>query len=85
MIETYKHVDQIANREDLVAFIVALRADLASAPEKWENPTLDRFLGALASWTEDMDGAFKYKGEPTPGTPTWRTFGLMLLAASVYE
>jgi hypothetical protein len=80
-----ERVANISSREELIAFIEVLHADLKDRPEKWENPTLDRFLGALASWTRDMDGYYAYKGETTPEVPTWRTFGEMLVAARIYE
>lgn len=52
----HEQVSEIQTRADLVAFVIALQGDLRVQPEKWENSTLDAFLGALASWTEDMDG-----------------------------
>ena len=75
----------IASREDFIAFVSALRRDLLRDPDGWENPTLDRYLDALAAWGEDLDGFFANRGEPTPTEPSWRLFGMMLLAAKYYE
>lgn len=85
MTKVHEQVEQIETRHDLVALIQALRSELAASPDEWENVTLERFLDALASWTEDMDAVLSRTGEPVPTAPTWRTFGQMLLAASVYE
>jgi hypothetical protein len=85
MKELHEQVAEIQTRADLVAFIEALRADLKANPKKWENPTLEAFLAALASWTEDMDGYYQNHGRAVPQTPTWRTLGEMLAAARVYE
>lgn len=85
MKELHEQVAEIQTRADLVAFVEALRADLKANPKKWENATLDTFLGALASWTEDMDGYYRNHGREVPQTPTWKTVGEMLAAARIYE
>lgn len=71
----------ISTRQDLAAFILALRHELEQEPEAWENRTLGDFLEALARWTEDMDGYFLNRGEEVPQQPTWQTLALMLRAA----
>ncbi len=85
MKKLHEQVAEIQTRADLVAFIKALRADLKAEPKKWENATLESFLGALASWTEDMNGYYENQSREVPKTPTWRTLGEMLAAARVYE
>ena len=85
MSTLHEQAAAIKTREDLVEFVVALQVDLLSHPERWENASLDRFLGALASWIEDMDGYYLNQGKPSPETPGWRTIGEMLAAARIYE
>ena len=85
MKQLHEQVEEIATREDLVAFIEALRRDLDADPTQWKNPSLERFLGALASRIEDMDGFYRNQGRAIPKTPTWKTVGEMLAAARVYE
>lgn len=84
-VKLHDRVNSIQTREDLIAFIQALHADLRDDPDSWENPTLDRFLEALGAWMEDMDGYYDYAGRPRPERPDWRTFGDMLMAAKLYE
>ena len=72
-------------REDLARFTRALRDDLLAYEAQWENPTLERFLEAFASWCIDMPGYFASRGEPQPQQPDWRLVGRMLMAASKYE
>jgi hypothetical protein len=81
----HEQVAEIQTRADLVAFVEAFQSDLRQQPENWENSTLDSFLGALASWIEDMDGYYQNKGSEVPRSPTWKTFGEMLAAARIYE
>lgn len=72
----YNH--SIRTREDFVAFVRALSADLYDNPETWENGSLERFLEALAAWAEDMDGK-------KPQRPDWQVVGDMLMAAKGHE
>ena len=46
--------DSIETRQDLARFVNLLRQDLANNADAWENPTLDRYLEALAGWIADM-------------------------------
>ena len=85
MSELNEEVSAITTRADLVNFIEVLRADLITKPEKWENPTLESYLGALASWIGDMDGYYRNHGRDVPVAPTWKSIGEMLAAARVYE
>jgi len=84
-MEINKQVDGIESRQDLVEFIEALRNDLVQRSNEWENPTLERFLGALAAWTADLDGYFQNRGEQVPSEPSWRLVGNLLYAAKIYE
>ena len=68
----YNH--SIRSREDFVAFVRALSADLYDNPETWENGSLERFLEALAACVDDMDGQ-----------PDWKSVGDMLMAAKGHE
>ena len=84
-MELHEQADAVQSRGDLVAFIHALRSDLAANEPAWENPTLGRYLEALAAWTNDMDGAFHNQGKEVPPQPTWQLVAAMLYAAHRYE
>ena len=84
-MELNDEVERIESREDLVAFMNSLRSEYGLRPDWWENRDLKSYLEALAGWTEDMDGYFRNHGLEPPLTPTWRVFGMMLIAATMYE
>jgi len=84
-MELHERVNNIKTKQDLGQFVGALRADLATNPEGWENPTLDRFLEAMEAWIADMEGYYKNRGEEPADSPTWKTFGDILIAATMYE
>jgi hypothetical protein len=84
-------VDSVTSRASFVRFVEALLADwregsraerqapsspYGAAASGWENPTLERFLEALASYTEDAE---------LPEQPSWHTFAQVLAAARIYE
>jgi hypothetical protein len=77
--------DEIHSREDLVAFIRDLHRDYLQRGEDWENSTLDRFLEALASWTEDAGGWYQNFGKELPANGDWTFIARALSAATVYE
>jgi len=86
MTELNDLVETIETREDLVQFIEALLQDLTAHEDSWENPTLKRYLAALAAWTQDMEGYFQnIHRTSVPTEPSWKLIGYMLLAASIYE
>ena len=83
--------ESVTSRADFVRFVQALLADwhasdraermtpsppYGPATGGWENPTLDRFLEALAAYAADA---------PLPEQPSWRTFAEVLATAKVYE
>lgn len=82
LVESY---ESIRTRQDLSRFVQTLRHDLLRNEDGWENPTLERFLEALAGWITDMDGYFENQNIPEPGQPDWKLVGQMLFAASMYE
>jgi hypothetical protein len=75
----------LRTREEFAAFVDRLREDLLNRPGDWENPTLDRFLDAMASWVAASHGYFRNIGEPYPEGINWSFFAGVLLAARIYE
>lgn len=84
-MKPHEQVNAIGTKDDLVAFIKALRANLLSNPQEWENATLDQYLAALAGWLEDSAGYYNRTGQSVPAIPSWKNVAEMLIAAKVYE
>jgi hypothetical protein len=78
-------VQHVETHQDLAEFISAVQQYLHDEPKDWENPTLDRYLDAMSRWTESMDGFYKWRDEEMPENPSWKTFAMMLIAATMYE
>ncbi|MCQ4045890.1 hypothetical protein ACFOSC_17280 [Streptantibioticus rubrisoli] len=65
--------------------ILSLRADLLERGDKWENPTLERYLEALASWLAVSPNWYRNFGQEMPTGGDWTLFARALSAAVVYE
>lgn len=70
--------DLMKTREDVVAAIRNLLVDLKENPDSWENPTLERYLDAMAAWVESSG---KKHNQPL----TWDLVVEMFEAAKIYE
>src|SRR5262245_43645736 len=81
----HEQIALVDSKQALAIFVESLRDDLRHNPASWENSTLERFLGALASWIEDSDGYYRNRGESVPTAPSWRNVAEMLAAARIYE
>jgi hypothetical protein len=68
----------MANFIDVSDEIHKLLVDLKRHPDDWENPTLNRYLEAMAAWIE----AYGKKYNPEP---SWDFIIQMLKAAKIYE
>jgi hypothetical protein len=75
----------VTSKETLADFVADLRADLKTNENKWENPTIGRYLEAMEAWIRDMDGYYKNTGQQIPEHPNWRTLAEILYAAKIYE
>ena len=65
-------------REDTVTTIRSLLSELQEKPDSWENPSLARYLDAMAAWLEDS-------GRKSNQPPSWDLIIDMLKAAKIYE
>lgn len=71
----------VRSKSEPIEFIKALRDNLEADRESWENASLERYLGALASWLDDCDGFYSRVGRPPPDAPSWGNVAEMLIAA----
>jgi hypothetical protein len=85
MEELIKKHDNLNTKEDFVSFVELLLQDLKSNPGEWENKSLESYLGAIASWTEDSDGYYTNMNLPIPQNVDWKVFANILIAAKMYE
>ncbi|MCX5066543.1 hypothetical protein OOJ91_11705 [Micromonospora lupini] len=60
-------------------------SDLRQHPNQWENPTLERFLGALSASLSALPSLYANEGGDLPEQPTWKLLAEVLVMASGYE
>ena len=78
-------LSQVSSHTDVAQVAVRMLADLRDHPAEWENPTLERFLDALAASLEGLPGLYANRGERFPESPTWKILAETLVMASGYE
>jgi hypothetical protein len=76
-----KRIDSL---EDLVTWLQWLADDVARAPDKVENITVDRYLEACAAYLQDRSRLQKRAGNPLPAKPSWQLLADALHAACFY-
>jgi len=75
----------INTKEDFISFIELLANDLRNNHGEWENDTLESYLEAIASSTEDIEGYYQNKNIPIPQGVNWKIFATILITAKMYE
>jgi len=85
----FAHVERAApaaTLQDVQRVIAQMRADLAGrGSREWENPTLDRFLGALEAVLDGLPGRLAWQGKAETVQPDWAILADILVAATGYE
>jgi hypothetical protein len=56
----------VSDRKSFIEFLELLTKELGHSPEKWENKTLEDFLGAMARYADDIQGYYN-KVRPREG------------------
>ena len=59
-------LDRVAGHADVAQVVEQMLNDLRSHPSEWENPTLDRFLDALAASLGALPQLYTNRGETFP-------------------
>ncbi len=85
MNELVAKIDSLNTKEDFIEFVELLVLDLNRNPGDWENKSLESYLEAIASWTQDMEGYFHNNNLPLPKDINWKIFANILIAAKMYE
>jgi len=77
--------NDVDSKDKLVEFIENLRDDFVKNSFEWENPSIERFLDAMAAWVNSIDSYRKNNGLAPLDEPAWETVATMLLAGKSYE
>lgn len=75
-------INNMANMDDFLNFIVQLAMNAKEHPEEWANTTIPDYLGQIASWVDDcsdFDDDFDW------GSVDYKAFAKMLYMGKIYE
>lgn len=76
---------EIETKKDFVKFLRELENDYLENPSSWDNKNIGAFLGAMASWVEDMGGFYINNSLPIPEKIDWKIFADILMGGKLYE
>jgi hypothetical protein len=85
MIDFLKEISNIKTKDDFISLVELLVQDLKKSPQSWTNKNLEDYLGAIANWTEDMEGFYLNNNLEIPKDIPWKVFANILVAAMIYE
>ena len=85
MKELINKYESLNSKEDFISFVELLITDLKSNPGEWENNTLETYLEAIISCTEDLEGYYLNNNLPIPQNVNWKVFANILITAKMYE
>ena len=77
-----EQINNIANMDDFLNFVLQLSRDAKEHPEEWANTTITDYLGQMASWIDDWSNS--------DHTIDWekvdyKTFAKILYMGKIYE
>ena len=77
-----EQINNIANMDDFLTFVVQLAMDAKEHPEEWANTTITDYLGQMASWVDDysmIDNTIDWENID------YKTFAKILYMGKIYE
>lgn len=81
MLPSFEGID-VTDRASFITFLKSLQQDLQANESAWENPTLDRFLEAMAAYANDLPGFYRNTGQNVEvDEVSWKVFSDILLGA----
>jgi molybdate-binding protein len=76
----------IENRASFINFLSLLRKDLTINSEEWGNITLEDFLEAMESYTEDIQGYYNNTNQNVDADQaSWKVFADILMGSRIYD
>ncbi|MEO9532853.1 MAG: hypothetical protein ABJG68_14980 [Crocinitomicaceae bacterium] len=77
---------EVNDRDSFIKFTKELLENYRTQGEKWENNTLETFLEALSTYSEEIDGYYRnLHPERNHEEPSWKAFSEILSGAVIYE
>jgi hypothetical protein len=79
-------IESIPDKNSFIIFLGNLHQDYLQNPDKWENKTLEAFLEAMVSYSENIQGYYDNTNQQVDSNiASWKVFADMLKGASMYE
>ena len=77
---------EVTDRQSFINFLELLYEDYMKNQKDWENPRLDRFLEAMSTYAEEIQGYYNNTNQNVNAdTASWKVFADILMSAKMYE
>ena len=84
-MNTYSELNAIKSKDEFVSFLLKMKEDKIYYDSEWENKSIESYLEAIASWTEDMDGYFSNMNLNPPKDIDWAFIAMLFYVGKIYE
>jgi hypothetical protein len=81
----HQQLQSVSSANDLAAFILALRQDLLTRPDEWQNGDMSSAFEAMAAWLCDTERFKSNHGESLADHNPFQLCAETLYASKVYE
>ncbi len=81
----YAELDSIKSKEDFICFLLKLQKDKKGNDSEWANKSIESYLEAVASWTEEMDGYFSNMNLSLSEDIDWKFIATLFYVGKIYE
>ncbi|WP_195543388.1 DUF7660 family protein [Massiliimalia timonensis] len=75
-------INNIANMDDFLNFVIQLAIDAKEHPDEWVNTNITDYLGQMASWIDDYSDC---ENNIDWENVDYRTFAKILYMGKIYE
>ncbi len=77
-----EQINDMANMDDFLNFVVELAMDAKDHSEEWANTTITDYLGQMASWVDDC---YVFEKTIDWDKVDYKTFAKILYMGKIYE
>lgn len=77
-----EQINNIANMDDFLTFVVQLAMNAKEHPEEWANTTINDYLGQMASWVDDC---YIHEDDIDWENVDYKTIAKILYMGKIYE
>lgn len=84
-MKIFSELNAIKSKDEFISFLLKMQEDKKNNDSEWENKSIESYLEAIASWTEDMDGYYSNMNLSAPKDIDWSFIATLFYVGKIYE